>query len=104
MNLEQRLSQLVYLNSYTFHINLYDLAFVGAIFIGLTFILLLWFTKKTTRVANRFLGLALATIVLWMMWVLCIDIRLETYFPHWSWLPLNFLLIIGPLIYLYVLK
>jgi putative ABC transport system permease protein len=51
-------------NSYTFHINLFDLAFVGTIFIGLNFTLLLWFTKKTNLKANRFLALALLTAVL----------------------------------------
>ncbi len=91
-------------HAYTFHITLYDLAFLGTIFIGLTFTLLLWFTKKVNRAANRFLALALVTIVLWMAWVLGIDIRLATYFPHWSWLPLQFSLALGPLIYFYVLK
>ncbi|SHN31912.1 ABC transporter permease [Mucilaginibacter sp. OK098] len=92
------------MNSYTFHITPYDLAFLGTIFIGLTFSLQLWFTKKINRAANRFLGLALATIVLWMAWVLGIDIRLGTYFPRWSWLPLQFSLTLGPLICFYVLK
>jgi len=92
------------LKSYSFHINLYDLAFVGAIFIGLTFVLLLWFTPKSGRRANRFLALALGAIVLRMAWLLCVDIRLDAYFPYWSWLPLNFLLAPGPLIYFYVLK
>jgi putative ABC transport system permease protein len=92
------------LNNYTFHTNLYDLVFLGAIFIGLTFTLLLWFTKRINLAANRFLGLALATIVLWMAWVLGIDIRLGTYFPRWSWLPLQFSLTLGPLIFFYVLK
>jgi putative ABC transport system permease protein len=92
------------LNTYTFHITPYDLVFLGAIFIGLTFTLLLWFVKRINRIANRFLGLALATIILWMVWVLGIDIRLGTYFPRWSWLPLQFSLTLGPLIYFYVLK
>jgi ABC-type antimicrobial peptide transport system permease subunit/AraC-like DNA-binding protein len=92
------------LNPYTFHITLYDLAFLGTIFIGLTFALLLWFTPKTNRTANRFLSLALATITLWVVSILGIDIRLAIYFPHWSWLPLHFLLLLGPLIYFYVLK
>jgi len=39
-----------------------------------------------------------------MAWVLGIDIRLGTYFPHWSWLPLQFSLALGPLIFFYVLK
>jgi ABC-type antimicrobial peptide transport system permease subunit/AraC-like DNA-binding protein len=95
---------LTILNSYTFHITLYDLAFLGAIFIGLTFALLLWFTKNVNRSANRFIALALATMILWMIRLLAIDIRLETYLPHWDQLPLQFLLALGPLLYFYVLK
>ena len=48
--------------------------------------------------------MALAIVVLWMVWVLGIDIRLDTYLPHWSWMPLHFSLALGPLIYFYVLK
>ncbi|MES2378450.1 MAG: ABC transporter permease [Bacteroidota bacterium] len=70
----------------------------------MTFTLLLWFTRRINRTANWFLGLALLTIVLWLCWVLATDIRLGTYFPRWSWLPLQFSLAIGPLIYFYVLK
>jgi putative ABC transport system permease protein len=92
------------MNPYTFHINLYDLVFLGAIFIGLTFALLLLFTKRNDRAANRFLGLTLCSVVLWMAWVLGIDIGLGTYFPRWSWLPLQFSLATGPLIFFYVLK
>ena len=92
------------MNTYTFHINLYDLVFLGTIFIGLNFALQLWFTKKINRAANRFLALALLTIVLQMAWVLGDDIRLGTYFSHWSWLPLQFSLALGPLIFFYVLK
>jgi putative ABC transport system permease protein len=92
------------LNSYTFHINLYDLAFIGAIFIGLAFALLLWFTKTVNQSANRFLALALATMILWMIRILAIDLRLETYLPRWDWLPMQYLLALGPLIYFYVLK
>ncbi len=92
------------LNTYTFHISPYDLAFLGTIFIGLTFVLQLWFTKRTNQAANHFLALALATVVLQMAWVLGIDTTLTIYFPHWSWLPLQFSLVLGPLIYFYVLK
>jgi putative ABC transport system permease protein len=92
------------LNSYTFHISLYGLAFLGAIFIGLTFALLLWFTKTVNRSANRFLALALVTMILWMMRILAIDARLNSYLLHWDRLPMQFLLALGPLIYFYVLK
>ncbi len=94
----------MHLNSYTFHISLYDLASLGTIFIGLTFALQLWFTKSINRTANRFLALALGVMVLRMTWILAIDIRLETYLPGWDQLPMQFLLALGPLIYFYVLK
>jgi putative ABC transport system permease protein len=92
------------LNSYTFHISLYDLAFLGAIFIGLTFVFLLLFTKTVNRSANRFLALALVIMILWMMRILAIDARLNSYLPHWDRFPMQFLLALGPLIYFYVLK
>ncbi|MDO3625868.1 ABC transporter permease [Mucilaginibacter sp. BT774] len=92
------------MNTYTFHINAYDLAFLGTIFIGLTFILLLWFIKKANQLANRFLAIALAIVILWIARILAIDIRLATYVPFWSRLPLQFSLALGPLIYFYVFK
>jgi ABC-type antimicrobial peptide transport system permease subunit/AraC-like DNA-binding protein len=70
----------------------------------LVFALLLWFTKTINRSANRFLALALVIMILWMVRLLAIDIKLETYIPHWDWLPIQFLLALGPLLYFYVLK
>src|SRR6201999_1554324 len=94
----------MYLNVYTFHITAYDLALLGTIFIGLTFALLLLFAKRTNLTANRFLGLALLTIILWMARVLGVNIGMSAYFPRWDYLPLRFSLALGPLIYFYVLK
>ena len=45
------------------------------IYVGLTFALLLWFTKKTNQAANRFLAGALGAVVLCMAWILAHDIR-----------------------------
>jgi putative ABC transport system permease protein len=92
------------LNTHTFHISFYDLAFLGTIFIGLTFAVLLLFTKSINQAAKKFLGLALMVMVLGMVRLLGIDIRLGTYYPHWGRLPLQFSLALGPLIYFYVLK
>jgi len=92
------------LNTYTFHINFYYLAFLGTIFTAFIFAWQLWFAKSINRAANRFLGLTLFMMVLWMIRLLGIDIRLGTYFPHWSTLPLQFSLALGPFIYFYVLK
>jgi len=88
------LSQSKHLNTYTSHINPYDLAFLGVIFTGLNFALLLGFTKRINRSANRFLALAMVVMVLWMFRISAIDIRL----------PLQFSLALGPLIFFYVLK
>jgi len=88
----------------TFHITFYDLISLITISIGLSFVLLLWFTPKINRPANRFFALALGATILYLTRIFCIDIRLETYFPCWSRLPLQFSLAPGPLIYFYVLK
>jgi len=92
------------LNTYTFHITPYDPVFFATIFIALTFILLLWFTKKPTRGANRFLALAIVAVVLWIARILGIDTGLAAFIPNWSRLPLQFSLALGPLLYFYVLK
>ncbi len=92
------------MNPYTLHITLSDLAFLGAIFTGFNFALLLAFVKSSSRGANRLLALALLTMILWMMRVLAMDIRLQTYLPGWDRCPMQFLLALGPLIYFYVLK
>ncbi|QEC75972.1 ABC transporter permease [Mucilaginibacter ginsenosidivorax] len=89
---------------YIFHITLYDLAFLAAIFIGLTFTVLLWFTPKLNRTANRFLALGLLAVVLWMVRILGQSVGLDAYFPYWNQLPLQFSLALGPLIYFYVRK
>ena len=92
------------MNSYIFHITLYDLAFLGAIFIGLNFAWLLWFTKQANQNANRFLSLALLTMVLWATWLLGVNSGVENYFPYWNRVPLQFSLALGPFIYFYVSK
>ncbi|HWB25838.1 MAG TPA: FtsX-like permease family protein [Chitinophagaceae bacterium] len=92
------------MNAFTLHITLYDLFFFGMIFVGLTFALLLAFVRTANRSANRFLAFALVAMILWMARVLAIDIRLNTYLPHWDWLPMQFLLALGPLLYFYVLR
>jgi ABC-type antimicrobial peptide transport system permease subunit/AraC-like DNA-binding protein len=84
------------LKSYIFHISLYDAAFIGAIFVGLTFALQLWFSKSANRASNRFLALALFVMVLGIACVLAIDVQLKA--------PLQFSLALGPLLFFYVLK
>jgi putative ABC transport system permease protein len=61
---------------------------------GLNFALLLAFTKRINRSANRFLALALAVMVLWIASIWDNEIKL----------PLQFSLALGPLIYFYVRK
>ncbi|HVV56374.1 MAG TPA: ABC transporter permease [Mucilaginibacter sp.] len=81
------------MNIHALHISPYDLAFLCLIITGLNFALLLAFTRKVNRSANRFLALALVVMVLWM-------VRISTD----TWLHLQFSLALGPLIYFYVLK
>jgi len=92
------------LNTYTFHIDLVNLAFLGIIFIGFSFVLQLWFTKKINRPANRFFALALTTVVLWMIRLLAIHGGITSYPSRQNWPSLQYLLALGPLIYFYVLK
>ncbi|HEY9002761.1 MAG TPA: ABC transporter permease [Mucilaginibacter sp.] len=66
------------MNPYTFHINLYDLAFLGAVFIGLTFALLFWFTKRIDQSAKLHRILA-GFGLLWLIWIPVIIID---YFYH----------------------
>ena len=91
-------------NTYASHINLYDLAFLGVVFTGITFALLLGFTERINKVANRFLALAVVVVVSWTARLLTNDIRIGTYDLHQSHLPLQFSLAFGPLLYFYVLK
>ncbi|HWD87167.1 MAG TPA: ABC transporter permease [Mucilaginibacter sp.] len=85
------------MNSYIFHISLYDLTFLGTIFTGLNFAVQLWLKKDGNRAANRFLAMALGVMVLWIAGILGADIKLWT--P-----PLQFSLAFGPLVYFYVRK
>ena len=92
------------LTPYTFHINLYDLAFLIAIITGFNFFLLIWFSKRINQASDKILCLILVTSILWMISVLFTDTRLDACFTKRNSLPLQHLLVIGPLIYLYVLK
>src|ERR1700748_46783 len=76
------------------HISLYDLLFLGTIFVGTTFTLLLGFLQSVNRAANRRLALALTANMLVMAGMLL----------RWERLPLSGLLATGLLVYFYVLK
>ena len=92
------------MKSYTFHITLFDFAFLVVIIVGINFSLLLWFSKRTYYSANKYLALALMISVLWITHILAIDIGLADIFPIWTYTPLQFSLALGPLIYFYILK
>ncbi|WP_121811679.1 ABC transporter permease [Mucilaginibacter kameinonensis] len=87
---------------FTLHITLYDIAFLGAVFISLTLSLFLWIAPKENRSANRWLAILMAIVALWMIRILSADIDLAKYSPILNYLPLRFSLAIGPLIYFYV--
>jgi putative ABC transport system permease protein len=91
------------LNSPIFHISLYDVFFLGTIFIGLTFALLLWF-KSVHRSANRILAVALTVVLSEIARILAIDIQPGLYLSYLDWFPLTYPLLLGPFTYFYVLK
>ena len=64
------------MNPYTIHINLYDLVFLGTVFIGLIFILLLWFADRIVDSTKLHRVLA-AFGLLWLLWI---PIKVADYF------------------------
>ncbi|MBS1503144.1 MAG: hypothetical protein JST32_13835, partial [Bacteroidetes bacterium] len=92
------------MNPNTPHINLYDLAFLGVMFTGTTFALLLAFTQKVNKTANRFLAMAVIVMVCRTTGLLTTEIRIGSYFLQGNYFPLQFSLAFGPLLYFYVLK
>ncbi|HEX3387152.1 MAG TPA: ABC transporter permease, partial [Mucilaginibacter sp.] len=84
-----------------FHISLYDIALLASTLLGLACGIRMWI-KKTAEVIDRILGLILVIMALWLARVFCIAIGLTNYFPRWSWVPSQFLLSIGPLLFFYV--
>ena len=89
---------------YELDLNIFNLLIIASVFVGLTFGLLLIFTKRINQTANRFLGLAALIIVLWNIWVLSLDLDIFRYFPKFYLIPLNFSLALGPSLYLYTTK
>jgi putative ABC transport system permease protein len=92
------------LKAYTFHIDLYDLAFLGTIFVGLAFSLMLLIAQKGNKAANQILGLILIVAALNMIRALGTDTYIKTTLPNWSLQLPQFSLALGPLIYFYVLS
>jgi len=81
--------QITFLQQFTIQISFIGIALFGAVFILLTFSLLLWFARRTDRSANKFLALALLAVVLWILR---------------NWLPIRPSLALGPLIFFYTRK
>lgn len=75
---------------------------VISLVIGITLGLLLIFTKRTNRKANRFLGFIPIIIILWQCWVLVTTHDTFRYFQFLDWIPFSSLLAIGPCVYFYV--
>lgn len=82
-------------------VNIFNFTILTSVVIGLTFGLLLIFTKRFNQRANRFLGFVPVIIALWNCWVLVIDFDLYRFFSHVNWIPLNYSLALGPCLYFY---
>ncbi|NQZ45464.1 MAG: helix-turn-helix transcriptional regulator [Flavobacteriaceae bacterium] len=73
--------------------------------VGSTFGLLLFFTKRKNKAANKFMAFVVMAISLWLVWVFLSDIGLLEYYPRITWFPITtYLLCIGPALYFYVVK
>ena len=92
------------MTSYTFHISIYDIFTLGVIFTGFNFSVLLWVQTVVNRIANRWLALALMTTVLLIIRGLSIKIQLLNDYSLFDFIPLQFSLALGPIIYWYVRK
>ena len=83
------------------NIGLFDIALFASIVAGLGFSVRLWF-KKPAGDTSRLLSIILAVMALSLIRMVCIDIQLGNYFPRWDWVPLQFLLATGPLLFFYL--
>lgn len=79
--LKQGLNQVNILKPYTFHIDLYDLAFLAMISVEITFSLMLLLAPKDNKTANRILGLIQLISILAMIRALNAHIHLENSKP-----------------------
>ena len=73
-----------------FHFTFYEAALFGILFVAFTFILLLIFTGKKNRAANRYLAMAMVVAVLGVTGLL----------PFGSRLPIQFSMAFGPFLFL----
>lgn len=87
-----------------FNLNFYNLIIIASVFIGTTFGILLVFTRRINRKANILLSIVTFIIVFWNIWILSLDFQITNYLPHFYLIPLNYSLLLGPLLYLYVKK
>lgn len=92
------------MDGYKFYLGLYDIAFLAGMFIGITFCCLLWFTKGQNRLTNRFLAMAVFSVVLWLLSIIGTHIGLTGGFPVVGWIPLPILTAFGPFLFFYVQK
>jgi len=90
------------MHKWTVPVSICDILILFGVFTGFTFAVLLFFSKRVHHGANRCLALALLTLVCWLCWVLGIDTDISHYMPYWSYIPLQYSLTLGPLIWLYV--
>jgi len=90
---------------FTLNLTLWNTLIGIFLIIGCTFGLLLFFTKRKNRAANRFMAFVVMAISLWLVWVFLADIGLLEYYPRITWFPItSYLLCIGPALYFYVVK
>jgi putative ABC transport system permease protein len=91
------------LETYVIPINGYDLAFIGTIFLGSGLAVLLWFAKRQNKAANRLLAMGLLIFVIHLLRLLFMDVFPASRLLS-QWVPLQYTIGLGPMLFFYVLK
>lgn len=87
------------------HFTVWNILIAISTIVGLTFGLLLLFTKRKNKAANKFMAIVVIIMSLWLTWVYITDTRILDYYPRFTWIPITtYLLIVGPALYFYIKK
>lgn len=82
--------------------NAYSLLISIALIIAVTFGLLLLFSRRQNKKADRYLALVLFIVALWNLSILILDLYLYRFAAGIIWVPVSFTLALGPCYYFYI--
>lgn len=90
---------------FNIHLTVWNILIAISTIVGLTFGVLLLFTKRKNKAANKFMAIVVIIMSLWLTWVYITDTKILEYYPRFTWIPItSYLLIVGPALYFYSVK